>query len=191
MRSSFFAMLGRMKHIARWGLMHSTRQENLSEHTLEVAYIAHGLAVLGNRRFGRELDPGKAVLYALYHDCSEILTGDLPTPVKYHSEALRAAYKAVEAEAAGRLLEKLPAELSEDFAPWFRIPPDYLPVIKAADKLSALIKCQEEKNSGNREFDRAMETTLASLREMALPEAEAFLEEFFPAYSLTLDDQTL
>lgn len=191
MSSSFFAMLGRMKHIARWGLMHSTRQENLSEHTLEVAYIAHGLAVLGNRRFGRELDPGKAVLYALYHDCSEILTGDLPTPVKYHSEALRAAYKAVEAEAAGRLLEKLPAELSEDFAPWFRIPPDYLPVIKAADKLSALIKCQEEKNSGNREFDRAMETTLASLREMALPEAEAFLEEFFPAYSLTLDDQTL
>lgn len=191
MNSSFFAMLGRMKHIARWGLMHSTRQENLSEHTLEVAYIAHGLAVLGNRRFGRELDPGKAVLYALYHDCSEILTGDLPTPVKYHSEALRAAYKAVEAEAAGRLLEKLPAELSEDFAPWFRIPPDYLPVIKAADKLSALIKCQEEKNSGNREFDRAMETTLASLREMALPEAEAFLEEFFPAYSLTLDDQTL
>ena len=191
MSSSFFAMLGRMKHIARWGLMHSTRQENLSEHTLEVAYIAHGLAVLGNRRFGRALDPGKAVLYALYHDCSEILTGDLPTPVKYHSEALRAAYKAVEAEAAGRLLEKLPAELSEDFAPWFRIPPDYLPVIKAADKLSALIKCQEEKNSGNREFDRAMETTLASLREMALPEAEAFLEEFFPAYSLTLDDQTL
>ena len=292
MNSSFFAMLGRMKHIARWGLMHSTRQENLSEHTLEVAYIAHGLAVLGNRRFNRQLEPGKAVLYALYHDCSEILTGDLPTPVKYRSEALRAAYKAVEAEAAGRLLEKLPEELTEDFAPWFQIPPDYAPIIKAADKLSALIKCQEEKNSGNRrfnrqlepgkavlyalyhdcseiltgdlptpvkyrsealraaykaveaeaagrlleklpeeltedfapwfqippdyapiikaadklsalikcqeeknsgnrEFDRAMETTLASLREMALPEADAFLEEFFPAYSLTLDDQAL
>ena len=191
MNSSFFAMLGRMKHIARWGLMHSTRQENLSEHTLEVAYIAHGLAVLGNRRFNRQLEPGKAVLYALYHDCSEILTGDLPTPVKYRSEALRAAYKPVEAEAAGRLLEKLPEELTEDFAPWFQIPPDYAPIIKAADKLSALIKCQEEKNSGNREFDRAMETTLASLREMALPEADAFLEEFFPAYSLTLDDQAL
>jgi len=191
MNSSFFAMLGRMKHIARWGLMHSTRRENLSEHTLEVAYIAHGLAALGNRRFGRKLDPGKAVLYALYHDCGEILTGDLPTPVKYHSEALRAAYKAVEAEAAGRLLEMLPGELTADFAPYFQVPPDYAPIIKAADKLSALIKCQEERNGGNHEFDRAMETTLASLREMALPEADAFLEEFFPAYSLTLDDQTL
>ena len=189
MNSSFFAMLGRMKHIARWGLMHSTRQENLSEHTLEVAYLAHGLAVLGNRRYGRRLNPERAVMYALYHDCSEILTGDLPTPVKYRSEALRAAYKAVEAEAAGRLLEKLPEELTEDFAPWFQIPPDYAPIIKAADKLSALIKCQEEKNSGNREFDSAYETTLAALRELALPEAEAFLSDFFPPYRRTLDEQ--
>lgn len=189
MASSFFAMLGRMKHITRWGLMHSTRRENLSEHSLETAYLAHALTVLGNRRFGRELDPGKAVLYAIYHDCSEILTGDLPTPVKYQNEALRSAYKAVEEEAASRLLDKLPPELSEDFVPWFRIPAEYAPIVKAADKLSALIKCQEEKNSGNREFDRAWETTLASLRGMALPEADAFLEEFFPAYAKTLDEQ--
>ena len=190
MGSSFFAMLGRMKHITRWGLMHSTRRENLSEHSLEVAYLAHGLVVLGNRRFGRELDPGKAVLYAIYHDCSEILTGDLPTPVKYQNEALRTAYKAVEEEAAGRLLEKLPEELRGEFSPWFEIPEEYAAVIKAADKLSALIKCQEEKNSGNREFDRAWETTLSSLKEMKLPEAEVFLEEFFPAYAQTLDEQT-
>ena len=189
MASSFFAMLGRMKHISRWGLMHSTRRENLSEHSLDVAYLAHALTVLGNRRFGKQLDPGKAVLYAIYHDCSEILTGDLPTPVKYKNEALRSAYKAVEEEAASRLLGKLPQEFREDFSPWFSVPEEYAPIIKAADKLSALIKCQEEKNSGNREFDRAWETTMASLRAMGLPESEAFLEEFFPAYGQTLDEQ--
>ena len=190
MDNAFFAILSRMKTIARWGLMRGTRQENLSEHTLEVAYMTHALVSLGNQRFGRQLDPGQAVLYALYHDCSEILTGDLPTPVKYHNDALRTAYKAVEAEAAGRLLQKLPPELRQDFAPCFDIPADYAPLVKAADKLSALIKCQEEKSSGNHEFDRAYETTLASLRQMALPEAEAFLAEFFPAYGYTLDDQT-
>ncbi len=190
MDNAFFAILSRMKTIARWGLMRGTRQENLSEHTLEVAYLTHALVSLGNQRFGRQLDPGQAVLYALYHDCSEILTGDLPTPVKYHNDALRTAYKAVEAEAAGRLLQKLPPELRQDFAPCFDIPADYAPLVKAADKLSALIKCQEEKSSGNHEFDRAYETTLASLRQMALPEAEAFLAEFFPAYGYTLDDQT-
>lgn len=190
MDNAFFAILSRMKTIARWGLMRGTRQENLSEHTLEVAYLTHALVSLGNQRFGRQLDPGQAVLYALYHDCSEILTGDLPTPVKYHNDALRTAYKAVEAEAADRLLQKLPPELRQDFAPCFDIPADYAPLVKAADKLSALIKCQEEKSSGNHEFDRAYETTLASLRQMALPEAEAFLAEFFPAYGYTLDDQT-
>ena len=190
MDNAFFAILSRMKTIARWGLMRGTRQENLSEHTLEVAYLTHALVSLGNQRLGRQLDPGQAVLYALYHDCSEILTGDLPTPVKYHNDALRTAYKAVEAEAAGRLLQKLPPELRQDFAPCFDIPADYAPLVKAADKLSALIKCQEAKSSGNHEFDRAYETTLASLRQMALPEAEAFLAEFFPAYGYTLDDQT-
>ena len=189
MENAVFARLGRMNYISRWGLMRSTRQENLSEHTLEVAYLAHGLAVLGNRRYGRGLNPERAVMYALYHDCSEILTGDLPTPVKYQNDDLRAAYQAVEDQAAGRLLEKLPPDLSADFAPYFDIPPDYQRLIKAADKLSALIKCQEEQNSGNREFDSAYETTLAALRELALPEAEAFLAEFFPPYRRTLDEQ--
>lgn len=190
MTNSFFAMLSRMKYIARWGLMRGSRQENLSEHTLEVAYLTHALVVLGNQRFGGRLDPGQAVLYAIYHDCSEIITGDLPTPVKYHNDALRTAYKEVEAEAAGRLLQKLPEEMAAEFAPCFDIPPEYQRVVKAADKLSALIKCQEERSSGNREFDSAYATTLTALHEMALPEAEAFLAEFFPAYGRTLDDQT-
>lgn len=190
MKNAFFAMLSRMKYIARWGLMRGTRQENLSEHTLEVAYLTHALTVLGNRRHGRDLDPGKAVLYALYHDCAEIITGDLPTPVKYHSDALRSAYKDLEAEAAHRLLEKLSPDLREDFSPFFEIPSDYAPLVKAADKLSALIKCREEKDSGNHEFDSAYQTILDSLHAMALPEADDFLAEFFPAYGLTLDEQT-
>lgn len=186
----FFAMLSRMKYINRWGLMHNTRYENLCEHSMETALIAHALATLGNRRFGKTYNAERAATLAILHDASEIITGDLPTPVKYHNDALRTAYKAVEAEAAGRLLQKLPPELRQDFAPCFDIPADYAPLVKAADKLSALIKCQEEKSSGNHEFDRAYETTLASLRQMALPEAEAFLAEFFPAYGYTLDDQT-
>lgn len=190
MKNAFFAMLSRMKYIGRWGLMRSGRQENLSEHTLETAYLTHALTALGNRRYGRGLDPGKAVLYALYHDCAEIITGDLPTPVKYHSDALRSAYKDLEAEAAHRLLEKLSADIQEDFSPFFDIPPEYAPLVKAADKLSALIKCQEERDSGNHEFDSAYESTLNSLRAMALPEVADFLAEFFPAYGLTLDEQT-
>lgn len=190
MENAFFAMLSRMKYIARWGLMRGARQENLSEHTLEVAYLTHALVILGNKRYGRSLDPGLAVLYALYHDCAEIITGDLPTPVKYHSDALRTAYKELEAEAAHRLLEKLPPDLAGDFAPFFDIPPEYAPLVKAADKLSALIKCQEERSSGNHEFDSAYKTTLDSLRGMGLPEADDFLSEFFPAYGLTLDEQT-
>ena len=190
MENAFFAILSRMKYIARWGLMRSAREENLSEHTLEVAYLTHALTALGNRRHGRGLDPGLAVLYALYHDCAEIITGDLPTPVKYHSAALRDAYKDLEAEAAHRLLEKLPTEMERDFAPFFDIPPEYAPLVKAADKLSALIKCREERRSGNREFDSAYQTTLNCLRGMALPEVEDFLAEFFPAYDHTLDEQT-
>ena len=190
MENAFFAILSRMKHIARWGLMRSARQENLSEHTLEVAYLTHALVVLGNKRYGRQLDPGLAVLFALYHDCAEIITGDLPTPVKYHSDALRAAYQELETEAAHRLLEKLPPEMEEEFSPFFHIPPEYAPLVKAADKLSALIKCREERRSGNREFDSAYQTTLDSLRRMALPEVDDFLAEFFPAYDHTLDEQT-
>ena len=190
MRHKFFALISRMRYIRRWGLMRNTFVENVQEHSHMVAVLAHGLAMIDRDILGGDADPDRCAAAALFHDAPEILTGDLPTPVKYHNDALRTAYKAVEAEAAGRLLQKLPPELRQDFAPCFDIPADYAPLVKAADKLSALIKCQEEKSSGNHEFDRAYETTLASLRQMALPEAEAFLAEFFPAYGYTLDDQT-
>ncbi len=185
---SFFAMLGRMKYISRWGLMRSTHSENLSEHTLDVAYICHALCAIRNSRFGGSVDCGQAVLYALYHDCSEILTGDMPTPVKYQNRMLRDAYREVERDAAQRLLTRLPEDLRPGFAPWFEAPEEYHALVKAADKLSALIKCVEEKKAGNSEFDRAYRTTLDSLRAMELPEVEIFLQEFIPAYSMTLDE---
>ena len=187
MSYSFFAMISRMKHILRWGLMRNSAPENLSEHTLEVAYLTHALAALHNQRTGQQLDCGSAVLYALYHDCSEILTGDMPTPVKYRNPQLKAAYKAVEAEAAGQLLERLPPELRPQFAPWFAPSGDYRQLVKAADKLSALIKCIQERKMGNTEFETAYQSTLASLRAMELPEVEDLLTQFLPAYSLTLD----
>ena len=188
MAHSFFAMVNRMKYINRWGLMRNSVPENLSEHTLEVAYITHGLAALRNSRFGGDLDCGKAVLYALYHDCSEIITGDLPTPVKYHNQTLKDAYKAVEAQAAQRLLEGLPEDLAEAFAPRFEPGGEYRLLVKAADKISALIKCVEERKMGNRDFDTAYQSTLDALVEMEVPEAEIFLREFLPGYCMTLDD---
>ena len=188
MAHSFFAMVNRMKYINRWGLMRNSVPENLSEHTLEVAYIAHGLAALRNSRFGGTLDCGKAVLYALYHDCSEIITGDLPTPVKYHNDALKEAYKAVEAQASRRLLEGLPEDLAAAFAPCFEPEGEYQRLVKAADKISALIKCVEEQKMGNRDFDKAYQSTLEALAEVAVPEAEVFLQEFLPAYCMTLDE---
>lgn len=187
MHHSFYAMLGRMKYIVRWGLMRSAAPENLSEHTLEVAYLTHALIALGVSRLGRTLDPGQGVLYALYHDCSEILTGDLPTPVKYGNPNLKDAYREVERQAAARLLDKLPRDLAPAYAPWFEIPPEYAPYVKAADKLSALIKCLEEKKLGNSEFDTAAHSTLEAIHALELEEAEQFLREFLPAYSLTLD----
>lgn len=189
MSYSFFALLGRMKHILRWGLMRNSNPENLSEHTLEVAYITHALVSIHNQNHPQTpLDAGRAVLFALYHDCSEILTGDMPTPVKYRDPALKAAYKAVEREAQSRLLSRLPEDMTADFAPCFTPYGDYGALVKAADKLSALIKCIEERKMGNSEFETAYKSTLAALRGMNLPEVERFLVDFLPAYSLTLDE---
>ncbi|MEG1686798.1 MAG: 5'-deoxynucleotidase [Angelakisella sp.] len=189
MSYSFFAMISRMKHIVRWGLMRNSSPENLSEHTLEVAYLVHGLTVLHNALpAAPPLDCGQAVLYALYHDCSEILTGDMPTPVKYRSPALKAAYKAVEQDAANQLLGKLPESMIAQYRPWFAPTEDYRPIVKAADRLSALIKCIQERRMGNSEFDTAYDSILAALHAMQLPEVEQFLEQFLPAYCLTLDE---
>ena len=189
MNSSFFAMLSRMKYIYRWSLMRNTERESLSEHCLETAIIAHSLAVIGRDVMGRETNPEKTALLAMYHDAPEILTGDMPTPVKYFTQGLRSAYAEVEQEAGERLLALLPEEL----APSYRelLMPDEQSAeyryVKAADKLSALIKCMEERKAGNMEFSAAEQSTLAAIKALAMPEADYFIEHFIPAYSLTLD----
>ncbi len=193
--SHFLAILSRMKYIERWSLMRSSRPENLSEHSLEVALIAHMLCVIGNVRFGRELDAERAALVALYHDASEIITGDLPTPVKYHDGTIRDAYKAVERSAEERLLDSLPADLRPSLEDVLWPAEDageaYLRrLVKAADKISALIKCVEEARSGNTEFTSAEASCRAAVDEMAseLPEVADFLREFLPSYGATLDE---
>lgn len=195
--SHFLAILSRMKYIERWSLMRSSRPENLSEHSLEVALIAHMLCVIGSARYSRSLDAERAALVALYHDASEIITGDLPTPVKYHDGTIRDAYKAVERSAEERLLATLPDDLRpaiEDVLwPSADAGEDELylrRLVKAADKVSALIKCVEEERSGNTEFASAEESTRVAVGEMAaeLPEVADFLREFLPSYGATLDE---
>ena len=195
MQSTFFAIVSRMKHIDRWALMRSTRSENLSEHSLEVAMIAHALCTIGNVRYGRSLDASRASLVGLYHDASEIITGDMPTPVKYHDSRIRDAYKQVEHEAEQTLLAKLPDDLRPTyealFAPDGSEDDDYLfALVKAADKLSALIKCIDEAQAGNAEFRTAEASTRARVEELAqvMPEVRDFGDEFLPPYGSTLDE---
>lgn len=193
MGRNFYAVLSRMKYITRWALMRNTRQENICEHSYDVAVLAHALAVLTNRRFGGRVDEGRCVLLALYHDAPEILTGDMPTPVKYDNPAIRDAYKQVEAVSAGKLLSMLPEDLQEDYGPLFFAGDGWEQekrLVKAADKLSALIKCVEELGQGNREFLSARRSTEQAIRAMGLPAADCFLEEFLLAYELTLDEQS-
>ena len=185
-------MLSRMKYINRWGLMNNTRYENISEHSHQVAILAHCLVMIRNRRFGGALDAERAALLALFHDSTEIITGDMPTPVKYRNPAIRAVYKQIEDDAADRLLAMLPEDFREDYR-HILLPQDgadsaLLPFVKAADRFSALIKCIEEIRMGNDEFRPAKESIERSLHEMALPEAEVFFEEFLPAFSLSLDE---
>ena len=185
-RFSFFAMLSRMKYIRRWGLMRNAREENLSEHSLDTAYIAHALALLS------DVDPSRAVFCALYHDCSEILTGDMPTPVKYYSPQIKESYKEIEQAAAGRLLSSLPPDLQQAYRPhFFEQDPQVLAVVKAADKLSALVKCIEEIRMGNNDFQNAKQAQLEALHQMNLPAVDFFLENCLPAYELTLDELNL
>lgn len=187
----FYAMLSRMKYILRWSLMRNTRGENVCEHSYDVAVIAHALALLTNRRFGGSVDIGKCVSMALYHDAPEILTGDLPTPVKYYNPSIRDAYRQVEDISANELLSLLPDDLREDYRPLLLTDEDSMEhrLVKAADKISALIKCTEEVKAGNGEFAKARESTEAAIKRMKLPAAECFLKECLPAFSLTLDEQ--
>lgn len=192
MKNSFFAILSRMKLIWRWGLMRNTRQENLSEHSLDTAYIAHALAVIRNTRFGGHVDEGRVVRLAMYHDVSEIFTGDLPTPVKYFNPDIKLAYKKVERKSIERLLSYLPDDLKpayEDVMLPKEEEKELWRIVKAADKLSALIKCVEEEKAGNGEFKKAERAQEEFLRDMKMPEADVFMKEFMPCFKLTLDEQ--
>ncbi len=188
---SFGAMLSRMKYIDRWALMRNSRKENISEHSLEVAMIAHLLAVIGRVRFGKELDAEKAAMIGVYHDCTEIITGDMPTPIKYYNSAMRDTFKEIEERAAINLLELLPDDLRDEYEDYFfeEEKDAYLwTIVKAADKISALIKCVEEEKAGNKDFAAAKKSTLSAIKKMEVEEVEVFLNEFFPAYEKTLDE---
>ncbi len=190
MAEHFFAYLARMKYIGRWGLMRSTIPENLQEHSHMTAVLAHALAVIRRDVLGGDADPDAAAVAALFHDAPEILTGDLPTPVKYHSPEIRAAYRRVEEQSAQTLLSMLPEAMRPAYEPWLReeYDPELRALVKAADKLSAYLKCAEELRAGNGEFRRAAEQTLDALRAMELPEAAYFIDHFLPGFGLTLDE---
>jgi len=180
-----------MKLIRRWGLMYSAHAENVQEHSLRVAHIAHALAVIRNRLFGGGVDPRRVATLALYHDAGEVLTGDLPTPVKTFNPDIHEAYRSIEAAARERLLGMLPEPLRGDYAAFFRAQADdrlHLEVVHAADKLCAYIKCVEELAAGNPEFSRAERALRTTVETLDLPEVRYFVETFLPSFRLTLDE---
>ena len=189
MQHHFYAYMARMKLIKRWGLRHNTREENDQEHSLQVAMIAHALAVYKNRRYGGNVDVEKVLLYALYHEAAEVITGDLASPIKYFNPGIRDAYKAIERMASEKLLDYLPEDFQEDFRALLFPDEESCEwrIVKAADRISAYVKCLEEYGYGNREFLTAQENIRASISRMNMPEAEDFMREFAPSFMLPLD----
>ncbi|WP_033168640.1 5'-deoxynucleotidase [Clostridium sp. KNHs205] len=193
MENNFYAMMSRMKYIERWALMRNSRPENVSEHTLEVSILAHALAVIGNKRLNKNLNGERAALIALFHDSTEIITGDMPTPIKYYNGNIQGAFKEIEAEAARRLLSMLPEDFKEDYESIFfpKQEEEYIwKLVKAADKLSALIKCIQEEKAGNTEFSSAKESITEAIKELQVEEAEIFMGEFMESYYKNLDELT-
>ena len=189
MNHSFFAYIFRMRYIARWALMRNTRTENVEEHSYEVAVLSHALAVIGRDVFHKELDPDKTAAAALFHDAPEIITGDMPTPIKYYTPELKTAYKRVEAVAQDKLLSMLPPELVPAYEPLvWEADPEVRRYVKAADKLAAWLKCQEELKAGNSEFKKAAGETLSALQAMGMEEVDWFLAHLGGAFQLTLDE---
>ena len=189
MSYSFFACLSRLKLIRRWALMRNTVPENDAEHSLQVAMIAHAIAVIARDRYGKPVDPEHILSLAVYHDATEVMTGDLPTPVKYHNDELRGAYHRLEALSADRLLRLLPEDMQPAFSPYLKQESGYdHSLVKAADRISAYIKCMEEQRAGNREFDYAAENVRRSIAAIDLPEVRDFLVDFLPAFDKTLDE---
>ena len=185
----FSALLARMKYITRWSLMHSTRPESLSEHTCDTALLAHTLCLIARRYTGTPCRPKTVAVAALYHDAPEIITGDMPTPIKYYAPEIRDAYRKVEAVASDKLLSMLPQELRADYEPIIKIEDETTKkLVKAADKLSAYIKCVEELKAGNMEFKKAAEQTRRALNEMHMPELDYFMVNCMESFSMTLDE---
>ncbi len=193
-RFHFFSYLARMKLIDRWSLMRCTQTENVQEHSLQVAIIAHALTLIKNKYFGGNISPEKVALCAMFHDATEVLTGDLPTPVKYYSPEIKNAYKEIETNAAEQLLKLLPDEFREDYRKLLLVPDtdkETLVLIKAADSIAAFVKCLEEEAAGNNEFSRAKKTIEAKLDTFRnFPEVDYFMKNFIPSFSLTLDEMS-
>ncbi|WP_177920501.1 5'-deoxynucleotidase [uncultured Eubacterium sp.] len=190
---NFFAMVNRMKYIDRWALMPNANKENIAEHSHSVAVIAHALALIGNREFGKNYNPERAALLALYHDTTEVITGDMPTPVKYYNDEIKSVYKDIEETAGDRLLKMLPDDYKQDYVPLFHKSDEdkqLWKLVKAADKISALVKCIEENRMGNREFDIALKSQEQKIADIDMPEVKFFSEHFLKAYYLTLDEHT-
>ena len=190
MSYDFYAYLDRMKYIKRWQLMRSEREENIMEHSQSVSLLAHALAVIRNKLFGGSVDVGKTVLLALYHETGEVMTGDLPTPIKYYNRELQNAYKSLEKTACEKMISMLPDEIKEEISPYVLADEqsEEYKIVKAADRLSAYIKCLEELRSGNGEFSKAKKSIEEDLRARNLPEVEYFVEKFIPSFSFTLDE---
>lgn len=190
-KSHFFAYISKIRWILRWGLKRNAIPENVMEHSWEVATIAHVMAVIGNKRFNREYDPNLVATTALYHDVSEVITGDMPTPIKYHSKGMQQAFKEVELQAEKELADLLPEDIRESFEHLIvskHIPNDVQRLIKGADTIAAYLKCQAELKAGNHEFTKAAEDIAARLKNFQLPEVDAFLDIFAGSYQLTLDE---
>ncbi len=187
----FFAMMARMKYIERWALMRNSAAENISEHSMEVAMLAHGLGIISIERCGKHIDLNKLTLIGLYHDANEIITGDMPTPVKYHDNNIRDAYKRVEDMANRKLLNQLPGYMRRYYEEIFFVregDEELWRLVKAADKLSALIKCVEEEKAGNKEFATAYDSIRGALQDMKMEEVDIFMRDFLPPYYRTLDE---
>ena len=189
MANEFYALMSRMRYITRWGLMRNTFSENISEHSFQVAVLAHALALIRRDILHLEgPDPDRCAVAALYHDVTEILTGDLPTPIKYYNPDIKAAYKQVEQIAATRLLEMMPPELRKSYEHLvMEDDPEVEPIVKAADKLAAHIKCLEEQKAGNTEFDTAARQSWEAMKAMNRPELDWFLDNCLPAFALNID----
>ena len=190
MRYDFYAYMDRMKYIKRWQLMRSTRKENIMEHSQSVAVLSHALVTIHNEVFGGNADVLKTVLYAMYHETSEVMTGDLPTPIKYYNRSIQGAYKELEKSACEKIVSTLPEEMKKGIEPYVMSDEDCVEsrLVKAADRLAAYIKCLEELRSGNGEFSKAKKSIEADLHSKKMPEIEYFFEHFIPSFKLTLDE---